>query len=84
MKTDTCSQTDIESWLTQYLATVVGIDACSVDLLVPFSSYGLSSRESLELVGDLEDWLGSPCSDTLIYDYPNIQRLAAHLASSAR
>lgn len=77
------SEADIQRWLVQYLASVLKLSPETIDARQPFSSYGLSSRESLELIGDLEDWFGSDCADTLIYDFPTIERLSGHLAGPA-
>jgi acyl carrier protein len=73
---------EIHQWLCLYLGRLIELDSAEVDAGLPFSSYGLSSREALELVGDLEEWMGSDCSDTVIYDYPTIDKLAAHLAAA--
>ena len=45
-----------------------------------FSRFGLSSQSAVELSGVLGEWLGRTVSPTLLYDYPTVGELAAHLA----
>ncbi len=71
---------DIQSWLVQQLSQMVNVVPGNIDIKKPFTSYGLSSREAVSFVGDIEQWLGFELEDTLIYDYPNIDSLANHLA----
>lgn len=51
-----------------------------VDIHQPFAEFGLNSVEAVNLVGDLEQWLGRQLADTLAWDYPTIEALAKHLA----
>ncbi|MGD9488078.1 MAG: beta-ketoacyl synthase N-terminal-like domain-containing protein [Calditrichaceae bacterium] len=70
----------IEEWITARLAEALEISAPEIDPQKPFSSYGLDSAQAVGLVGDLEVWLNRSLSPTLIWDYPDIASLAAHLA----
>ena len=58
--------------------------AISSDEIAPsvtFDIYGLASSAAVGLTGDLEDWLGKEIDPTILYDYPTIETLAAHLSS---
>jgi acyl transferase domain-containing protein/acyl carrier protein len=71
---------EIQEWLVNHVARSLELDPQTVDIHEPFSRYGLSSREVIELSGDLEDFLERSLSPTLAYDYPSIFELAHHLA----
>ena len=77
---DSRSDAEIRSWLVAQIATQLDVAAASVDVRQSFSDYGLTSRESVVLSGDLSDWLGETLSPTLAYQYPTIELLASHLA----
>src|SRR5438477_10030566 len=70
----------IQAWLVSQLSEVLGVEPQDIDILEPFTNYGLTSRDAVSLSGDLEDWLGRELSPTLAYEYPTIESLARHLA----
>lgn len=70
----------IRSWMITRLAELTGIPAAAVDTRQPFTSYGLGSLEAVEISGELSERLGRELSPTMLYDYPNIEELARHLA----
>ncbi|HEY6925096.1 MAG TPA: beta-ketoacyl synthase N-terminal-like domain-containing protein, partial [Steroidobacteraceae bacterium] len=73
------SSRELTGWLIQQIASAAGVAPDRIDPRVPFSTYGLDSRAAVALSGDLQDWLGSPVSPTLVYDFPSISQLVAHL-----
>ena len=75
---------DLTQWLIQHIAGAAAVPADRIDPHAPFSTYGLDSRAAVALSGDLQDWLGSPVSPTLVYDFPSIAQLAAHLSQGAQ
>jgi phthiocerol/phenolphthiocerol synthesis type-I polyketide synthase C len=74
---------EIERWLVWRIAAQLGIESSAVDIRRPFTYYGLSSLQAVNLATELEAWLGRPLSPTLAYDYPNIEKLSQHLALDA-
>lgn len=70
----------IAHWLSDYVARLSRQDVASVDIERPFSHYDLDSIATVEMTADIEDWLGIRLEPTLIWDYPNIARLAAYLS----
>ncbi len=70
----------IQAWLVSYLAGQLGVQPQGIDIREPFDSYGLSSRERVELSGDLMEWLGRVLPPSLTWDHPTIEALARHLA----
>ena len=79
----TLRQQDIEAWLAQRIAHILGTHADEISLDDTFDSFGLASRDAVSLSGDLEDWLGRRLSPILLYQYPTIRELAVHLAPAA-
>jgi acyl transferase domain-containing protein/acyl-CoA synthetase (AMP-forming)/AMP-acid ligase II/acyl carrier protein len=69
----------IQRWLRDRVAAKLGISPTVVDVREPFTRYGLESRDAIAISGELQEWLGSDLPPTLVYDYPNIEALAAHL-----
>ncbi|ODB78622.1 type I polyketide synthase [Micromonospora chalcea] len=74
---------EVEQRLVAELAARLGISPQAVDPTRPVATYGLQSVEMVGLVGELETWLGRTLSATLIWEYPTIEALAAHLGDPA-
>ena len=70
----------IEDWLIAWAAAETGLDAGAIELDKSFASLGLDSVTGVWLVGDLQTWLGRAVDPTLVWDYPTIETMAAHLA----
>lgn len=73
------TEDDIRAWLIAHIAEVMGGRPEDIDIREPVESYGLSSREAVSMVGDLEDWLGRKISPTLVWEYPTIEAIAHFL-----
>ncbi len=74
------SASEIAQWLATELAGRLKVDPATIDHQQTFTYYGLGSVAAVEMVGDLEEWLGQSLSPTLVWDYPTIRQLAEHLA----
>ncbi len=70
----------IEDWLIAWTAAETGVEAAAIELNRSFASLGLDSVTGVWLVGDLQAWLGRAVDSTLVWDYPTIETMAAHLA----
>ncbi|NJK38507.1 MAG: acyl carrier protein [Oscillatoriales cyanobacterium RM1_1_9] len=70
----------IRHWLISQLATRLGLQPEEINVHEDFTHYGLNSIEAVNLSGDLESVLGRRLPPTILWDYPNIQALAAYLA----
>ncbi len=79
--TDTNSRTvaDVQNWLSEQIAGRLNVASDAIDPQDPFARFGLDSPAMIGIAGDLEDWLGSSVSPTLLYSYPTIETLAQHL-----
>ena len=71
---------EIQLWLITRLARRLGVGPDEMHIDRPFADYGLDSRTALSFSGELEEWLGRELSPTLLWDYPSIEALSAHLA----
>jgi len=61
------------------VADLLGCDVDEIDSVKEFTSYGLSSIEGLSLLGDLEDLVGLELPDSLLWDFPTLEKLTQHL-----
>jgi 8-amino-7-oxononanoate synthase len=71
----------IQSWMVTRIAEALSVRPDEIDVRAPFTDHGLDSVAALQLTGALEDVVGQPLSATLIFEYPTIETLAAHLGS---
>ncbi len=72
----------IQAWLVARVSETLGIAPQEIDVREPFVSYGLGSTEAVSLAGELAEWLERKLSPALVYEYPTIEALALHLATS--
>jgi acyl transferase domain-containing protein/glutamate-1-semialdehyde aminotransferase len=71
---------DIEAWILRHVAEKVGADAVEPDAVL--ADLGLSSRDALVLLGDLQERLGRPVAATVFWQYPTARQLARHLTGT--
>jgi 8-amino-7-oxononanoate synthase len=71
----------IEGWLIDKLAELLEIEPHEIDVQKTFSDYALDSVEAINLSGELESFLGTRLSPTLLWDYQNIEALAQYLVA---
>lgn len=76
------SRDALESWITDWLTQELNLDRSQFSTTEPLLSYGINSVQAMMLVGDLENRLGKALPPTLVWDYPTIDALAAHLAEN--
>lgn len=74
---------DIEQWLKAKIARDKHLLLEDIDAQQPFHYYGLGSLDLVNLVSDLETYVGGSLSPTLVFDYPTIESLAQHLGVAA-
>ena len=73
----------IHSWLLSKLSRALKLRPDELDVHEPLARYGVDSALVMSLSGELERLLGRPLSPTLLFEYPTIAGLAAHLAGEA-
>ena len=74
-------ESDLREWLVNYLAEALNVRAESIDPRTHFDQLGLDSVLTLTLAGDLELPLRRSISETIVFDYPSIEKLARYLTS---
>ena len=78
------SHREIQRWLSARVGDKLKCEACDVNVHQPFASYGLTSRDAIELSGDMESWLGRRLSPALVYEHSTIDSLASFLSSDVK
>ena len=73
----------LTAWLRVRLAKRLGGVAAAVDVQAPFSAHGLDSAAVVGLSGELQEYLGRDVPPMLLYDFPSVARLVAHLTGVA-
>ncbi|WP_257450671.1 non-ribosomal peptide synthase/polyketide synthase, partial [Archangium lipolyticum] len=74
------TERQMQALLVELMAETVSQPAANIDVHQPFVQYGLDSVASVRLVGELESRLGRKLPATLVWEHPNIEALARHLA----
>ncbi|PJZ68820.1 hypothetical protein CH373_15490 [Leptospira perolatii] len=78
------ARSEIENWLKNYAAQLLGISSDSIQTSTPLADYGLDSIKAIQISGELEEKLGIPISPTLAYEYPTIELLSEYLSGAAK
>lgn len=73
--------TDLRSWLIQRFAAKLQVAPQAIDPAASLAQYGVDSVDAIALAAELEAMLGRGVAPTLVYDYPTIDALAAHLTA---
>jgi phthiocerol/phenolphthiocerol synthesis type-I polyketide synthase D len=73
------STAELERWLTGQVAEICELDLDEVDVRTPLDEFGFSSRNAVELSGELEELLDRSLPTTLIWKHPTIEKLAKAL-----
>jgi acyl carrier protein len=72
----------IAAWLTNYVAHLVRRSPSEIAHDVPLSRYGVDSASAVHVTGAIEEWVGMELDPVLLFEYPTIQDLAAHLSQA--
>ncbi len=73
---------EISAWICERIAKDLGSEASAIDSEVTFDRIGLDSLALLGVLGDLASELDIEIETSVLFDYPTISGLAAHLAGS--
>jgi acyl carrier protein len=77
------SESEIRDWCVKYLARTLDLREPTIDPDAKFARLGLDSANSVYLIVELEEWLGTELTTELIFEYPSIAELARYLARHA-
>ncbi len=78
------AQTEITAWLVAYTAELLEIESVEIDITADVDSYGLDSVTLINLLGNLEQWLGCEIEPSLLSEYSSIEALAKYLAQEVK
>ncbi|CAA0102787.1 4-hydroxyphenylalkanoate adenylyltransferase [BD1-7 clade bacterium] len=78
-----CSTADIELYMQQWLAAKLAISVDTVPTQASLDSLGLDSVDLVQLAGNLEQWLGQPMDNMVLWELPHIQAVATYLKETA-
>ncbi|GAX34022.1 AMP-binding protein [Nodularia sp. NIES-3585] len=70
----------IQAWLVSHLSLNLQIQANDIDIQESFAYYGMDSTMAISTIYELMKWLQCELEPTLLWEYPNIETLAQHLA----
>jgi acyl transferase domain-containing protein/acyl carrier protein len=74
---------DVARLIARLVAARVDLAPEQIDHDRPLESYGLDSAAAVTVAGELEQALGRPLHETLVYDFPTVRALSAHLSGAA-
>lgn len=74
----------IQKWCVDYVAGLLKVPPSNIDPQLDFDRHGLDSAIAVAMVMDLEDFVGTGISPSVLFEYPNIVSLSNHLADKAR
>ena len=74
------SREEIEEWLVERIMEMTHKELDDIDVSVQLINYGVNSIDAAILSGDLEEWLGRELPASIIYQFPTIEALSAHLS----
>lgn len=79
MITETITQNTIENWFIDRVSEYIDIEVEEVNVCASFMDLGINSLATLNIIGELESWLGIKVNPTEFWDYPTIQLLSGFL-----
>lgn len=71
----------IQDWLVERVADYTERAPHQIDPAVPLAELGLDSVSAVNLCGEIEDEWSLDVDPTLVFDYPTIAAIAAHIAA---
>lgn len=75
----TRDEAEVRAWLISAVAQRARCAPDEIDPAKPISALGIDSLEAVVMIGELEEWLGVQLSAELIFDFPDLDRLAARI-----
>lgn len=73
----------IQAFLVERIAAIARLPQHQVPPAEPLASFGVDSVHALELIDDIESWLGLELPDDLTWRHPTIEAIAKELATLA-
>lgn len=76
-------QNDMMAWMRDYIAAHLKMNREWIDYGMEFEHYGLDSRTSIEMIGELSERIGRDVDPAMIYECSSIETLAARIVELA-
>ncbi len=73
----------VQRYLQERFSSALRIPVEDVNVTQSFSRFGVDSFAAVTLAEELGQWMGVKLSETVTYDFPNIQALSRHLVALA-
>lgn len=73
---------DLGRWIVEQVAHALRTTPDTINVHQPFTEMGLDSITALTITGDLAEALNRELPQTLLWDYPTIASVAAHLGAA--
>ena len=71
---------ELQGFCLQYLGKLMGKPASDLNPDADFASLGLDSATAVALIFELEEKLQIDLAPSLMFEYPSVSRLVAHLS----
>ena len=65
--------------MKEWVAGKLGLPAASIDRDAPLTDFGLDSLAAVSFSADLETVIGRPISASIVWEFPSIAEVAAHV-----
>jgi polyketide synthase PksN len=75
---------EIMEWMRDYIAAHLKVGRERVEVDMQFEDFGLDSRTSMEMIGELSKRIGCDLDPGLFYDYSTIESLATRVVEPAQ
>lgn len=79
MSTDASEYWELTDWLTMKVAGFLHVSPDTIDTETPLADCGIDSVSAMNLCLDLRSEKGFDVDTTIVWDYPTIAAIAAHL-----
>jgi acyl carrier protein len=81
MTADASETQELAEWLTMKVAGYLNVAPAAIDIDIPLADLGIDSVLGMTLCADLECEKGFTVETTIVWDYPTIDAIAAHLTA---
>lgn len=77
------TEDQIQTWIQKRMADYLEVGPDEIGVETPLANFGLGSRDTSQMTGELEEWLELRLSQTVLYEYEDIKALSSYLAGLA-
>jgi aryl carrier-like protein len=81
MTADASAYQELVDWLTVNVAGYLNVPPDTIDIDTPLADCGVDSVSAMRLCAQLQHEKGLAVETTIVWDYPTIDAIAAHLTT---